>query len=121
MILNRRAVFRSIAAAFVMAALPAAAQDYPSKPVRIVVPFAPGGGTDIIARVLGQKMGVDLKQQFVIENKSGAGGSIGTEIVAKAAPDGYTLLLVPTSHVINPSIFARLTYDTERDFAPISM
>ena len=98
----------------------ASAQDYPSRPVKIVVPFAPGGGTDVIARVLAQKMSADLKQQFVVENKSGAGGSIGTEQVAKAAADGYTLLLVPTSHVINPSIF-KLTFSTERDFAPISM
>ena len=98
----------------------AAAQDYPNRPVKIVVPFAPGGGTDVIARVLGQKLGADLRQQFVVENKAGAGGSIGTEQVAKAPADGYTLLLVPTSHVINPSIF-KLPFDTQRDFAPISM
>ena len=95
--------------------------DYPNKTVRIVVPFAPGGGTDVVARILGQKLSAELHQQFIIENKSGAGGSIGTDQVAKAAADGYTLLLVPTSHVINPSIFKRLPFDTERDFAPISM
>jgi tripartite-type tricarboxylate transporter receptor subunit TctC len=98
----------------------AAAQDYPNKPVKVVVPFAPGGGTDVIARILGQKLSAELGQQFVIENKAGAGGSIGTDQVAKAAPDGYTLLLVPTSHVINPAIF-KLPFNTERDFAPISM
>jgi tripartite-type tricarboxylate transporter receptor subunit TctC len=104
-----------------LACLPVHANEYPSKPVRVIVPFAPGGGTDVIARVLGQKMSADLKQQFVIENKAGAGGSIGTDQAAKAAPDGYTLLLVPTSHVINPSIFPKLAFNTERDFAPISM
>jgi tripartite-type tricarboxylate transporter receptor subunit TctC len=103
------------------AALWAGAQEYPSKPVRLIVPFAPGGGTDVVGRVVAQKMSVELKQQFIVENKSGAGGSIGTDQVAKAAPDGYTLLLVPTSHVINPAIFPKLPFNTERDFAPISM
>ena len=98
-----------------------AAEEYPNKTVRVVVPFAPGGGTDVVARILAQKLSTDLKQQFVVDNRAGAGGSIGTDIAAKAAPDGYTLLLVPTSHVINPSIFANLPFNTERDFAPISM
>jgi tripartite-type tricarboxylate transporter receptor subunit TctC len=111
----------ALAALAGLAGLPAHANEYPSKPVRVIVPFAPGGGTDVIARVLAQKMSVDLKQQFVIENKAGAGGSIGTDQAAKAAADGYTLLLVPTSHVINPSIFPNLAFNTERDFAPISM
>ena len=112
---------RILAALALLLCTLAQAADYPAKSVRVVVPFAPGGGTDVVARVLGQKLSVILGQQFVIENKSGAGGSIGTDQVAKAAPDGYTLLLVPTSHVINPSIFAKLPFDTERDFAPISM
>ncbi|MGZ5083934.1 MAG: tripartite tricarboxylate transporter substrate binding protein [Usitatibacter sp.] len=117
---------RRVLALFVLALAasawhPARADGYPAKTVRIVVPFAPGGGTDVIARILGQKLSVLLGQQFIVENKSGAGGSIGTDQVAKAAPDGYTLLLAPTSHVINPSIFARLPFDTERDFAPITM
>ena len=103
-----------------LAALHAAADAYPSRPVRVVVPYAPGGGTDVVARVLAQKMSADLKQQFIVENRGGAGGTIGTEVVAKAAPDGYTLMLVPTSHVINPSIY-KLPYDTEKAFAPISM
>jgi tripartite-type tricarboxylate transporter receptor subunit TctC len=112
---------RLVAILAAAACLPVLADAYPAKPVRIVVPFAPGGGTDVIARVLGQKMSVELKQQFVIENKGGAGGSIGTDQVAKAPADGYTLLLVPTSHVINPSIFPKLPFDTERDFAPVAM
>jgi tripartite-type tricarboxylate transporter receptor subunit TctC len=107
--------------ALLLASGVAHADGYPAKAVRVVVPFAPGGGTDVVARVLGQKLSVILGQQFVIENKGGAGGSIGTDVAAKAPADGYTLLLVPTSHVINPSIFAKLPFDTERDFAPISM
>jgi tripartite-type tricarboxylate transporter receptor subunit TctC len=110
-----------LAAVAAAACLPALADAYPTKPVRIVVPFAPGGGTDVVARILGQKMSAELNQQFVIENRAGAGGSIGTEVAAKAPADGYTLLLVPTSHVINPSIFTKLPFDTVRDFTPISM
>ncbi|APV50715.1 hypothetical protein BWI17_14085 [Betaproteobacteria bacterium GR16-43] len=98
-----------------------AADEYPNKPVRIIVPFAPGGGTDVVARILAQKLSGELKQQFVVENKAGAGGSIGTDLTAKAPADGYTLMLVPTSHVINPSIYPKLPFNTERDFAPISM
>jgi tripartite-type tricarboxylate transporter receptor subunit TctC len=97
------------------------AQGYPAKPVKIVVGFAPGGGTDVVARLLGQRMSVDLKQQFVVENKPGAGGAIAAEQVAKSPADGYTLLLTPTSHVINPSIYSHLPFDTQKDFAPISM
>ena len=109
-----------LAATALLACGGVAAQDYPARPVKIVVPFAPGGGTDVVARILAQRLSADLGQQFVVENKAGAGGSIGTDQVAKAAPDGYTLLLVPTSHVINPSIF-KLPFNTERDFAPITM
>jgi tripartite-type tricarboxylate transporter receptor subunit TctC len=117
-----RTALATLLALAVLCAGPALGADaYPAKPVRIVVPFAPGGGTDIIGRIVGQKLSVILKQQFLIENRSGAGGSIGTDAVAKAAPDGYTLLLVPTSHVINPAIYAHLPFNTERDFAPISM
>ena len=109
-----------LAVAASLAVLHAAADAYPARSVRIVVPYAPGGGTDVVARVLAQKMSADLKQQFIVENRGGAGGTIGTEVVAKAAPDGYTLMLVPTSHVINPSIY-KLPYDTEKAFTPISM
>ena len=80
-----------------------------------------GGGTDIVGRVIGQKLHESLGQPVVIDNRGGAGGTLGTALAAKAAPDGYTLLLVPTSHVINPSIYAKLPYDTEKDFAPITM
>lgn len=94
---------------------------YPSKLVRMVVPFAPGGGADFVARLLAQRMGENLKQSFIVDNRSGAGGTIGTDTVAKSAPDGYTLLLAPSSHVINPAIYSRLPYNTETDFAPIGL
>src|ERR1700726_1591487 len=98
-----------------------ATEPFPTRPIRLIVPFPAGGGTDIVGRVLGQKLHESLGQPIVIDNRGGAGGTIGTALAAKSAPDGYTLLLVPTSHVINPSIYAKLPYDTERDFAPITM
>jgi tripartite-type tricarboxylate transporter receptor subunit TctC len=98
-----------------------AADTYPSRPIRLIVPYPPGGGTDIVGRVLGEKLSASLGQPIIVDNRGGAGGVLGTEIVAKAVPDGYTLLLVPTSHVINPSIYAKLPYDTAKDFAPITM
>jgi len=88
------------------------AQPYPAKPIRLVVPYTPGAGTDTIARILAQKAGESLGQQVVIDNRPGAGGTIGTEIVAKAPADGYTLLFAPTSHAINPGIYPKLGYDT---------
>ncbi len=116
---------KAIAAAFVAAiaaAVPTvSAQSYPSKPIRLVVPYSPGAGTDTIARILAQKTGEALGQQVVIDNRPGAGGSIGTEVVAKAPADGYTLLFTPTSHAINPGIYPKLGYDTVKDFAPISV
>ena len=101
--------------------LPAAAQTYPAKPVRIVIPIAAGGGTDIVGRMIAQKLTETMGQQFVVENRPGAGGIIGTEAVSTAAPDGYTVLITPTSHTINPSVYAKLPYDTVKDFAPISL
>lgn len=96
-------------------------QDYPGKPIRLVVPFPPGGGTDIVARAMAAKLGEALHTSVVVDNRAGAGGSIGTEIVARAQPDGYTLALVSGSHVINPSIYPKLPYDTIRDFAPVTL
>ena len=80
-----------------------AVDTYPNRPIRLIVPYPPGGGTDIVGRLLGEKLNASLGQPIVVDNRGGAGGVLGTEVVAKAAPDGYTLLLVPTSHVINPS------------------
>jgi tripartite-type tricarboxylate transporter receptor subunit TctC len=99
----------------------AMAQAYPSKPIHIVVPFAPGGITDILARSLGQRLTDAFGQQVVIENKPGANSQIGAELVAKAAPDGYTLLVsADTTFVMNPHLYPKLAYDPVKDFAPIS-
>jgi len=98
-----------------------AQSNYPNKPIRMVVGFAPAGPADLIARVIGDKLTEAWGQSVVIENVTGAGANIAGDRVAKAAPDGYTLLLVPTSHVINPSVYAKLPYDTRRDFAPVSL
>jgi tripartite-type tricarboxylate transporter receptor subunit TctC len=97
------------------------AQAWPARTVRIVVPYPPGGPTDIVARVVGQKLAERLRQPFVIENRAGAGGNIGAEAVAKSAPDGYTLLLGTTAHAINPSLFKSLNYDFARDFVPVAL
>lgn len=96
------------------------AQTYPTKTVRVIVPFAPGGFTDVVARILGQKLSVAMGQQFVIENKAGAGSTIGTDFVAKAAPDGYTLVIVSSTHVISPWIYKSLPYDPIKSFTPVT-
>jgi tripartite-type tricarboxylate transporter receptor subunit TctC len=101
--------------------LAAAEDQYPSKPVRIVVPFAAGGPTDIVGRIVGNKLAELLNQQFFVENRTGAGGNIGADVVAKAAPDGYTLLVATVStHAINPGLYSKMPYDPIRDFAPIA-
>ncbi len=111
---------RSIAALLVIAAPWAMAQDYPSRPVRIVVPFAAGGPADIYARVLAMRLQESLGQPFIVEDKPGAGSIIGTDTVAKSAPDGYTLLLMSNTHTVNESLFATKPYQLLRDFAPIA-
>ncbi|HLF38475.1 MAG TPA: tripartite tricarboxylate transporter substrate-binding protein, partial [Burkholderiales bacterium] len=98
----------------------ASAQSYPTRPVRLLVPFGPGGVGDITARVVAQKIGASLGQQIVVDNRPGAGGIVASEIVAKAAPDGYTLLLLNNAHAVSMSLFKSLPYDTLRDFAPVS-
>jgi tripartite-type tricarboxylate transporter receptor subunit TctC len=108
--------------AAMLAAAPAAhAQAYPGKPIQLVVPLGPGGINDIISRLIAQKLTESWGQSVVIVNKPGAGGIIGSEAVAKAPPDGYTLLMVYSSHMVNPSLYAKLPYDTIRDFAPITL
>ncbi len=94
---------------------------YPSKPIRMVVPYPPGGGTDVIARIVYQKMAEILGQPVVIENKGGAGGSVGTGVIAKSSPDGYSVLFTLSSHTINPAIYPRLPFDTAADFESVGM
>src|SRR5688572_22135750 len=97
------------------------AQDWPAKPVRFVVPFPPGGSVDPLARLVAIKLGEALKQQFIVENRPGAGGSIGTANAAKSPPDGYTFVFVFDSHAVNPALIANLPYDTARDLAPVML
>jgi len=102
-------------------ALGAAAQEYPARPVRIIVPSPPGGGTDIVARVLAQHFARSFGQQFFVENKPGAGNMIGIEAVARSAPDGYTLLMTASTLALNSVLFKKVPYDPVRDFAPITL
>ncbi|HVI68392.1 MAG TPA: tripartite tricarboxylate transporter substrate-binding protein, partial [Bradyrhizobium sp.] len=100
----------------------ARADDYPSRPIRLIVPFAAGGAADSVARILGKRVGEALRQTIVVEDRGGGGGTIGTELVKKSDPDGYTLLLGQSGPIsINPGIYTKLSYDPEKDFAPISM
>ena len=92
---------------------------YPAKPIRLIVPFAPGGGTDILARSLGQLLGASLGQQVIVDNRPGAGGVLGAEITAKAAPDGYTIMMVSSSYSVNPALY-KLSFDPIKDLTPIS-
>jgi tripartite-type tricarboxylate transporter receptor subunit TctC len=94
---------------------------YPTKAVRVIVPYPPGGPTDIVARVVFQQVSESTGQQFIIDNRPGAGGNIGAEAVARAAPDGYTLLVATTAHAINMSLFKHIEYDVVKDFAPITL
>ena len=107
--------------AMLACAAPAFAQSYPSKPVRIIVPFAAGGPVDVVARLVGQKLSEKFGQQFVIENQVGAGGNAGMGNAARATPDGYTILFVSSSYVVNPSLYAKVPYDPYKDFIPLTM
>jgi tripartite-type tricarboxylate transporter receptor subunit TctC len=97
------------------------AKDYPAKPIRIIVPYPPGGGTDVVARIISDPLAAALGQPIIIDNRGGAAGNLGTDIAAKSAPDGYTILLTLSSHTINPKLYDKLPFDVERDFAPISL
>jgi tripartite-type tricarboxylate transporter receptor subunit TctC len=113
---------RLLAASFAALAVSAGAQTFPAKPIRVVVPFPPGGGTDIIAREVTQKLTTQLGWTFVIENKPGTGGNLGIDAVAKAAPDGYTLGLGQTSNLaINPTLYSKMPYDAVKDLAPVGL
>src|SRR5512138_2409204 len=99
----------------------AAAQDYPTKPIRMIVPYPPAGGTDIVARTINDQLSQQLGQPVVIENKGGAAGNLGTDIVAKAPADGYTVLFTLSSYTINPRLYPSLPFDVEKDFAAVSL
>ncbi len=108
--------------AFALSASVTNAQNYPTKPMRMVVPFAPSGPTDLLARLLAQKMGESMGQQVVVDNRGGAGGTIGSENVARSAPDGYTMLLGHIGiYAVNPTLYPKLQYDVIKDFAPVSL
>lgn len=115
-----RPVFRCSLIVLAGAASWAGAQEYPSKPVRMIVPFASGGNTDIIARIVAPGMSKVLGQQIVIENRGGAGRMLGTDVASKAAPDGYTVLMVSAAQVINPAMVKKLPFDPVKSFAAIS-
>ena len=113
---------RAVTAVLLCLAGLAQAQPYPVKPIHFIVPFPPGGGNDTVARAIAQQLGPDLGQPVVIDNRPGAGGSVGAELAAKSPPDGYTLFLAGVgSHAVNPNLHARLAYDPVRDFTPITL
>jgi len=114
--------WRALAALlFLSAAALAAAQDYPNHPIRLVVPQPAGGPTDIVARIVAQKLSERLGQQVIVDNRPGAGSNIGTEMVAKAPKDGYTLVVATVQHIVNPFLFPALPFDAVKDFAPVSL
>jgi tripartite-type tricarboxylate transporter receptor subunit TctC len=106
--------------AALMISIPCAAQTYPSGPLRIVSPYPPGGGTDILSRTIGQKLNERLGQPVVVDNRAGANGTLGAALVAKAPPDGHTMLVVPAGYAANPALYKSLPYDQARDLAPVS-
>ena len=118
--IQRRLLLTGAAASLAVASFPARAA-YPDKPVRLIVPWAPGGSTDAIARAMAQRMGETLGQTVLVDNRPGAAGQIGTDAAAKAAPDGYTLTIVELPHAIAPAVVTKLPYDLLRDFTPITM
>ena len=107
-------------AAIVLTCSLAAAQSYPDRPIKLVVPFAPGGGVDSLARIIAHKLQEQMKQTVIVENRAGAGGNLGTDFVAKSAPDGYTMLLTTNGHAISPAIYKKLSFDALADFEPIT-
>ena len=115
-----RKLVLTVAALLLTSAAAATAQDYPTKPVRVIVPFAPGGLNDIVARTVATHLSERLGKQFIVENRTGAGGIVGSELVANSPKDGYTLLIVSLAHAVNPWLY-KLPYDPHKAFAPISL
>src|SRR5262245_13862782 len=120
--MKRSALIAAIALAVTLTSAPVFAQSYPTRPVKVVVPFAAGGPLDLVGRAVFERLSASLKQPFVLENRTGAGGNIGTDAVAKAAPDGYTLLFVLSGTLTaNPAIYRKLPFNVEKDLRPISL
>jgi len=117
---NRRDILQILGASAGLAPLTGWPQNYPSRPIKVIIPFPPGGPTDILGRIVAQKLGERLGQNVVIDNKPGASGMIGADMVAKSPPDGYTLLVNASLHVINPSLYEKSRYDAIADFTPLS-
>src|SRR5512139_3648630 len=122
---QREALVRSVTVALLAASLAAmgsaAAQDYPTKTVRMIAPFAPGGATDVLARLVSQKLGERWGHVIIVDNRVGAGGHLGAELASRAAPDGYTLLVAGTPHAIGVSLYPKLAYDLARDLVAVNM
>lgn len=118
--INRRNLLQAVGSSLVLTSLSSWSQSYPTRPIRIIIPFPPGGPTDMLGRIVAQKLSERLGQSVVVDNKPGASGMIGADIVAKAAPDGYTLLVNASLHVINPSLYEKPRYDAIADFTPLS-
>lgn len=121
MIPHRVSSFVFLVAVACASAFAQAPDAYPAKPIKLILPFPPGGGTDILGRIISERMATDLGQPVVIENRGGAGGNVGAEAAARSAPDGYTIVLVAPSLAISPSLYSKLNYDPVKDFAPISL
>jgi tripartite-type tricarboxylate transporter receptor subunit TctC len=118
--MNRRHVLQMLGSSLALGTLPVWAQEFPSRPVKVIIPFPPGGPTDVLGRIVAQKLSERLGQSFVIDNKPGASGMIGADMVAKSQADGYTLLVNASLHVINPSLYDKTRYDAIADFTPLS-
>lgn len=115
-------MIKALTIILLLAIAPALAQQpYPSRPVRIISPFAPGGGNDALCRIVAPRLSENLKQQVIVENRAGANGIVGTEVAARSAPDGYTIVLIPSGHAVNASLHKKLPFDSIRDFTPITL
>lgn len=117
----RAATLAAVVAATISAIAPAHGQNYPARPVTMMIPYSPGGGADIVGRIIAPRLAAALQGQIVVDNRAGSAGNIGAALVAKAAPDGYTLLLATTTHAVNASLYRKLNYDFGRDFTGVSM
>ena len=115
-------MIKALTVILLLAIAPALAQQpYPSRPVRIISPFPPGGGNDALCRIVATRLSENLKQQVIVENRAGANGIVGTEVAARSAPDGYTIVLIPSGHAVNASLYKKLPFDSIRDFTPITL